>query len=324
MTEPSNSPKNITPSRLSQALEKVQPTVQRAWVGTRPTIAQLLKGTIRTLQTAVDGLEHQIKADGSTVPPLDLTPVQTAANTFWTKTQPIWMKVIELVRSRLPQDVSHKLSDRGLSGILAGTMLLLLWITTSLPGGGSAPRSTLRPVPVAAAPRMTAPKPMDPIAKQFPIDGQPAGMALPRDLSAPGIAPQPPVTPPPVPQTPIAQTPIAQTPIAPITKTAPVIAPAPVKLTPQQKMLARIQSNLPDFGQGLAQAVSPDPAHGKLKMTLANNWYDLTSDQQDQLAAALFGQAQTLKFPALELIDGKDNLLARSPIVGNDMVILLR
>jgi hypothetical protein len=322
----SEQPKPNNSSSLNQLVEKVQPTLQKAWVGSRPTIAQLLKATIGTLQKAVDGLETQMQTEGST-------------------TQPLWVKIMGLVRDRLPEDISLKLNDRALSGILAGTMLLLLWITTHLPGSAATPKPVAsRPIasrPVATRPPVqpvvpqrpitTAPLTQpNPIAQQFPVDvGQTANTPFPKDLSAPGsqpqtapqtssTAPQPSQTAPISPASPAA-TAIATAPVQPKP-----IPPKPVKLTPEQKLLAKIQESTNVYGSDLAQSVKADKVSRNLKVTLAPAWYDLNSEQQDQLSASLLNQAQTLKFKSLELQDAEANLLARSPIVGNEMVILLR
>lgn len=326
-------------SSLNQLIEKVQPTLQKAWVGSRPTVAQLLKGTIGTLQKAVDGLEHQMQAEGSTTKPLDFTPVKNLADKFWQKAQPLWVKVVGLVRDRLPQDVNQKLSDRALSGVLAGIMLLVFWVTTHLPGGATTPKPAPRPITTQRPSSPTQPKNQSAIAKQFPVDvGQNPGTAFPKDLRAPGITPpvSPPVSPQASPQAapqPVQTAPLTAPPsnptINPIPNNPPAIAatpvqPKPVKLTPEQKLLAKIQESTNSYAPNLTQAVKPNKASSTIKVTLASNWYDLPPEQQDQLSANLLNQAQTLKFKSLELQDSDDNLLARSPIVGNEMVILLR
>jgi hypothetical protein len=321
MSDPSNS----TSSSLNQAIAKVKPVAQKAWVSARPTLVTLLKGTIGTLQTAVTRLETQIQQDGSTAPSLDFTPVQKVANTFWEKTQPLWLKIITFLRTKLPQDINTQLSDRGLSGILAGFLLLFLWITSSIGGSAPTPRKPVtsvpqvRPAPVRSAPVPTAPvKPAPNITQQFPADLTQANkQPFPSDLSQPGTTPVPqPATPAPV---------APSTPPVVASKPAPIAPPKPTPiLTPEQKLLVKLQENITAYGDNLAQAVRPNQVIGQLKVTLANDWYQLSPEKQDQLASALLSQAQTLKFKSLELMDSKDNLLARSPIVGDEMVILLR
>jgi hypothetical protein len=353
-------------SRFSAAMQKVQPTLKSAWVSARPPLVQVLKGTVNTLQSAIAGLEQQIQvADRTpnTAQPLDLTPVKTLATGFWTKSQPIWVKVLAFVRSKLSPDTSGKLTDRALSGVLAGVLLLVLSVTTHLPNGKvTPPRRNLTASPAASPiaitaqrPTPTPAKPISPIpanpasakiAQQFPVDVGQASTPFPADLSSPiaaapivpkvpAIATAPVITAPvitaPVIPAPVIPAPVIPAPVIP----APVI-PAPVipatkpavKLTPNQKLLAKLQTTTAAYGQpdddNLAQAVRPNKTTKTLEVTLTPAWSKLSSTQQDQLASDLFSQAQTLRFKSLQLTDAQNTLLARSPIVGSDMVILTR
>jgi hypothetical protein len=364
-TAPMKSANAATTSSFNQILAKVQPIATNLWVRSRPTIAQGLKATIGLLQSATNQLDRQIQTDHRPAKPLNLEPVKQAAKVFWTKAQPIWAKLMGLIRSRLPADVTGKLTDRALSGIVAGFALLLLSITTHLPSGNAAPK----PVVIAAKPvapaRPTAPS--SPIVQQFPVDTQGSQTAFPQALTAPGTSPVSPATTPivkpttpatPIVQpTPIAQSasptttegkgvggspavaerPIAQPPIAPTTiaTTASTLKPTPtapvVRLTPNQKLLAKLQATTP-VGEAsrngnrpnLLQTVNPNKAQASLQITLNPIWADLPFTQQDSVAQDLFTQAQTLRFKTLELVNGAGDVLARSPVVGNEMVVLLR
>ncbi len=361
-TPSSATPKTPTKSaaptgRLNQIFAKVQPIVQQVWVSSRPTIAQALKATIGLLQSATDQLDRQIQTDKRPVKPLNLKPIQKAANSFWKQAQPIWAKLIGFIRSRLPAAVTGKLTDRALSGIVAGFALLLLSITTHLPSGNAAPK----PVVIAAKPVAPARSPVanpTPIAKQFPIDVAQANQTpFPQALTAPGTVAVAPITQPTTiaqPATPIAPsaTPttterqgvggspaIAERPIVPTTANpareanandqpttpaAPIVKPAPVvRLTPNQKLLAKLQAATPNQ-PNLLQTVNPNKAQASLQITLNPTWADLPFTQQDTVAQDLFTKAQTLRFKTLELLNGNGDRLARSPVVGNEMVVLLR
>jgi hypothetical protein len=419
---PQNSPKPETPptsstapmksataaqtSSLNQILAKIQPIATNLWVSSRPTIAQALKATIGLLQSATDQLDRQIQTDKKPVKPLNLEPVRKAANTFWTKAQPIWAKLIGLIRSRLPADVTGKLTDRALSGIVAGLALLLLTITTHLPSGNAAPKPTVvaaKPAARVAPVRPTVPS-SKPIAQQFPVDTQGSQTTFPQELTAPGVKPsgsiaqstiptpiertgvggspalaerplaptsqidQPispiakpiapiaqatpnPIPPPIAPTNPIAQSaspttiqrtgerPLAPTspidqPIAPIdqpiaaidqpiAKPTPIAKPAPApKLTPNQRILAKLQTAIDR--PNLLQTINPNQAEHSLQITLTPAWTDLPFTEQDTVAQTLFTQAQTLRFKTLELLNGSGDVLARSPVVGNEMVVVVR
>jgi hypothetical protein len=77
-------------------------------------------------------------------------------------------------------------------------------------------------------------------------------------------------------------------------------------------------------GTGIGQTVNPNKAQASLQITLNPIWADLPFTQQDSVAQDLFTQAQTLRFKTLELVNGAGDVLARSPVVGNEMVVLLR
>lgn len=318
---PTSTGKTTQPSSLNQVIETVQPIAQKAWVNSRPTLTQILKATIGTLQSAVDRLEQQMATDETQAKPLNIAPVKQAANTFWTKTQPIWAKVIRFSRSRLPEDVNGRLTDRSLSGILAGLTLLLLWVTTHLPGGHAAPKPTapnIQPVVAKPAPVRQVPPTTDTIAKQFPVDvAQDTQQPFPSDLSAPGTKP-PAITPPAVAPSTTATAPSRQ----PTTTPLPTAA-KPVKLTAEQKLMAKLQAVAGEQAD-LLVAVRPDKPAGILRITLDSDWYDLAFSQQDELAQTLLTKTKALRFTTLELLNDTGDIVARSPLVGEDMVVLLR
>ncbi|HEY9655442.1 MAG TPA: hypothetical protein V6C50_08110, partial [Crinalium sp.] len=52
--------------------------------------------------------------------------------------------------------------------------------------------------------------------------------------------------------------------------------------------------------------------------------YGLSRAQQDKLASELLRRSQDLDFLKLEMVDGAGTLLARSPIVGAEMILFKR
>ncbi len=59
-----------------------------------------------------------------------------------------------------------------------------------------------------------------------------------------------------------------------------------------------------------------------LVINLSNNWYNLAENQQKKLAETIFKKVKKLDFNHLKIIDNQGNLLARSAIVGDKMIIL--
>jgi hypothetical protein len=117
--------------------------------------------------------------------------------------------------------------------------------------------------------------------------------------------------------------PIVQAPI----RTIKPIAPA-VPKTPEQKLLADLQasivSQVRDLSQGLLVSLQANFTTQQLTAKLAPGWYDLAPAQQDRLAQTLFNQVQRLSFRQLELLNDRGEPIARSPVIGQQMVILQR
>jgi hypothetical protein len=58
-----------------------------------------------------------------------------------------------------------------------------------------------------------------------------------------------------------------------------------------------------------------------LTITINDDWYNLETSQQQQLVADILQSSQELDFTHLQLIDSENRLIARSPVVGNEMII---
>ncbi len=53
-------------------------------------------------------------------------------------------------------------------------------------------------------------------------------------------------------------------------------------------------------------------------------WYSLEKSQQDKLAADILQRSQELNFTHLKIVDSQEKMIARSPVVGNEMIIFHR
>lgn len=228
-----------------------------------------------------------------------------------------WESVLPILRKVLPASVNETVpNDRILSGAIAGILVLVLWV-------GSAIFSSHPPTPVATAPPKTPdktaiqPKPTPSVA------ASPTPSIAPSPIAQPSIAPSPaPVTAPsPSPSPVVIATP---TPAPTITPTP---AP-PLRLTPEQKLIARIQDQVAEvsdrYAPDLIQSVQANFRASRLTVNVSEAWYDLEAAQQDKLASDLFQRAKQLDFVKLELADPEAVLLARSPVVGTEMLIFAR
>jgi hypothetical protein len=124
--------------------------------------------------------------------------------------------------------------------------------------------------------------------------------------------------------------PIGSTSVRPApVRQAKAIAPKTlVPKTPEQKLLADLQasivSQVRDISQGLLVSLQANFTTQQLTAKLAPGWYGLAPAQQDRLAQTLFDKAQGLKFRTLELLNEQGEPIARSPVIGQQMVILQR
>jgi hypothetical protein len=57
---------------------------------------------------------------------------------------------------------------------------------------------------------------------------------------------------------------------------------------------------------------------------ISDIWYNLEKSQQDKLAAEILQRSQELNFIHLEIVDYQKKIIARSPVVGNEMIIFNR
>ena len=110
----------------------------------------------------------------------------------------------------------------------------------------------------------------------------------------------------------------------PVIETQP--APPPAAIDPER--LAKVQERLAQvtepYGEALLQRVQPSLSRNRLTIQLANSWYQLSPNTQDQLSSELFKRSQQLKFPTLEIQDAEGTLLARSPVVGSKVIVFQR
>ena len=109
-------------------------------------------------------------------------------------------------------------------------------------------------------------------------------------------------------------------------ETPPTIARKP---TPEQQLVSAIQTQILEIAQQyredpLIERIGANLAAGLLRITVADRWYDSEPDRQDAFADKLLRKARYLDFKKLELIDDRDVLVARSPVVGSQMVVFKR
>jgi hypothetical protein len=112
----------------------------------------------------------------------------------------------------------------------------------------------------------------------------------------------------------------------PVEKTQ--VEPPPVKFTPEQYLVISIKNQIADitnrYGGGMVDSIQVNFLSGLLVIQVTDDWYDLDKTAQNQLANNLLKQAQDLDFTKLQIADKTGKLVARSPVVGEQMIILAR
>jgi len=257
-------------------------------------IIQILRGTIGILETTV------VKLDTSPPPGTEATP------SFWQPLETQWNRFLRQVRLFLPSNVSNNLSDTVLTGILAVITVAVIWSTATV--------FSKKPTEVVTVP---------------PVEEVPApspSITIPPQLTAPKPTP----TPEPIPE--------------PTPEPEPEAIPEPtpiIKLTPEESLIAAIENQVAEISDGRSRSVSAglSPAFddriasgliqsiqanfrtSNLTVKINDDWYTLPESQQIQLAAEILQRSQELDFTHLEIIDSENRLVARNPVVGNEMII---
>ncbi len=270
-----------TDEQVTQPPQKPYQIVQPIW---KAKIIQLLRGTIGVLETTVEKLE--------TAPP----PGTEETPSFFQQLQLRWGGLLRTIRLFLPSNLSTKLSDTALTGIVTGIAVVLVWTTASVFTGKPTEVATLPPIEEVPTPTPTITTPPESVAPE----PQP---------------PQPPEveTPPPEPE--------------PIPTPTPTPTPT-IELTPEQALIAAIENQVAEISDriasGLIKSIQANFRTSNLTVKISDDWYTLQESQQDKLAAEILQRSQELDFTHLEIIDSQDRLIARNPVVGTDMVIFKR
>lgn len=199
-----------------------------------------------------------------------------------------WDRVLVQIRQWLPKKINEKLTDWGLTSLLTGLVVIALLGSVVLLASPSATVDSSTTTEINEADNPPVPQP------SFPEP-----IAAPENLEAPAEPEPIELAPPPEPP-----------------------------LTPEQSLLGAIQREVDDltrrYPDGLILAIAPDFDRNHLTLTLADSWYRLTPKRQDTLADGIFKRSQKLTFQKLSLIAGDGTLLARSPVVGQSMIIVQR
>ena len=145
-----------------------------------------------------------------------------------------------------------------------------------------------------------------------------------------GAAPSPisePVSSPELPAIPAVEVPASRpaTPTLPDTANSPLDSAAAAL---QSDRIANLQAQLTDStilnAKRVIDSVQADFTTNRLTLMVNGDWYRLSDYDQTQLAQQLMMQSADLAFERLELQTATGELIARTPVIGDEMVIFLR
>ena len=269
----------------NEAVTTVYQKNQPIW---KTTIIQVLLGTIGVLENTVVKLETE-------------TPNDTQKKTNFLSR---WDGFLRTFRLFLPSSISNNVSDMFLTGIFAVIFVVTIGITGFL----LIPKSSTQ---VAIVP------PVEEVTATTPI-------VTPEPTPTPIVTPEPTLT--------------------------PIVTPEPtptpiVELTPEQVLLAAIENQFMAPGllrklseisvlvkntkdkNLISQLIKPLKANFRtsdLTIKIGDIWYKLAKSEQDKLAGEILKRSQELNFIHLEVVDFQEKLIARSPVVGKEMIIFKR
>ena len=326
MSQPPNSQPPLPPEPESQnsvTSRRVSPMQTQAKsfpsVLKKQTV-KLLRGTSQVLEGVATKLETESPA-GTTEP-------------SW------WSTVLAKIRSLLPENLSSKFSDTALTSIIAGIAVILIWTTSSLLSAKPSEVATAptlapeQPPKVATAPMEPAPTPTISISPEPEQQPEVATAPDSEPEQPPEIATAPdsePIPTPTIPTPPELSAPAQPEPVeeTPLPEPEPEPTPRPVvELTPEQTLIAAIENRVAEvsngFADGLIESIQANFEGSSLTVKVGNDWYNFKSSEQDKLATQMLERARELDFSRLEITNTQGKLLARSPVVGKDMIILKR
>lgn len=78
------------------------------------------------------------------------------------------------------------------------------------------------------------------------------------------------------------------------------------------------------YSQDIVQSVQANFQDERLVIKVSDRWFELSRSEQNQLGTDALERSRKLDFPKLEIRDQTDQLLAREPVVGSNIIVLQR
>ncbi|MFN4279198.1 hypothetical protein [Thermosynechococcus sp.] len=256
----------------------------------KPTLWQklfplLLREAIATLQGINELLSKATEQLKGVATQQAIAPEQLTPERSWIRRgAALWWQGMGWVQKRLPNHLQERYNRATLTGIAIALFLLLLWLNP-LSWFQAPTRPTVKEIKRPQAGVLVQPRP------------------APTPMTA---TPSPPPAPIPTPT----PTPVAIAPSSPVSDS----------LTVRQQLLAICNR----YSNALNPTLTLTPSEQRLELMLANNWYDLSPQKQDQLAQNLWQTAHDLGYQTVIVVDTEGRPLVRDPVVGENAIVVRR
>ncbi len=256
------------------------------------------------------------------------------------KFQLMWNGALAKIRSLLPENLASKLSDRSLAGIIIAIAFVLLGLSVNTFSSQKPSEiatvnpqtevSKSNPTPQLKSVKSTTP-PKEQIT-QSPVSPPQKSQSEPKDTITSSNIDN-------------SQSLVEQKKTSSKldkkqtieTKQQPTKKQQALVLTPEQTLVAIVENQIAEVTSGLyenskdqafptnpIESVQADFATSTLTLKISDAWYSLKQPQQNKLAAKILKRSKKLDFSHLEIMDSKNKLIARNPVIGNEMIIFKR
>jgi hypothetical protein len=279
--------KNETIELLQQSIQQLEQVVARLNVEETTELPE--SSSIRTLVTTAEALKtNMIAAQPETAQPEpEVQVTQSPVTPPQPPTTPTKTPPVQKVAPKRRFQTILPISVALVIAIALGTWL---WLSRPLPQFLARTVEPGTEIPV----EITSP------AIELPVTETPETIEVPPELTSPGKS----------------------------KNLAVKLLPVEVKLTPEQNLIAAVKDKIAaiskEYPKELVSSVATNFPNSSLSVIISDRWYELDTEGQNRLARDLLKRSQELNFKKLTLQDLSQNLIARNPVVGDEMVIFLR
>ena len=326
-------PENPAPSPQGKNKRQSRPELPQTpfW---KNIVINLLRNISRFSETAAVKLETQQKAEWS---------VTTGT---LEKLQLLFNGISNKISGVLPKNLPINLPTPAWIGIVGVTVAIALWITSSLfatkpptqVASNTEPEIPIPQVKVTPTPSVEEiPEPEPTLMEE--VAETPTSEVTSTPSTEEALEPEPTPTPIETPEPEVTSTPPIEEPetiatpeviATPTPSVEETVEPEPtatkkIVLTPEESLIAAIENQIAEISDriapGLIHSIQADFRTSSLSIIIDDEWYSLPGSEQSELAAKMLQRSQELDFSHLEVLDSQKRLLARSPVVGNKMII---